>query len=496
MNLRSVGRPSFGLAMLGALAAALGFVTYAALGSVSAEEFPLQPAGLTVALGAGALALLVPLALSTGITRAIRGRGANMHGATVAAGTVVACNLAGIVAIQVSSPVTVKNLWTERGTWVVDASRGVGPYGPPALPVVARRLEELQAAKRLDEAAPLWCAETSAGFAVGLASGLREGVPLTIADALSAVLARHQIGQSTAAQSAEGAAPAEGAPAQPAPLDASAIPEGVDGRALLSDVMDLARAAGPSVDLPPAAPPDGTPASISRKRIAATTPGWEARYEDGAWRWCPGTAADAVIRGHAHAIAIRAEAERVPTPTIAASAGPHDKDVRIALKAAILGRSAWLAGAAPQAAEWTASLTQPSAAFQGERMRAWCTSASKDDAARSAALGSVTQRWTLPAPGTAVDPAVRALLEAQGRHYLNDVLSACAPVLGDRQVQDAARGLDIPEAQRLRWAELEAKAIASSAALKDDGAGGVTISFEGGTARAAQEEGVWRIDLR
>jgi hypothetical protein len=475
MNLRSVGSPSLGWLLLGALAAAVGWITYAAGGSVTAERYPLQQAGFAVAAGSLALAVLVPVAISTGIARNLRARGRNVSTSTVAAASVALLNLILVVGIQMLSPLSVKTLWLERGTWVFDAMTAQGPYGPPALPVVKDKLEQLREANKLASAAPLWCEEASAGFAVGLAAGLRDNAPLPLAQALGSVLDRYGV------------------------TSPEVVPEGLDGRAMLADVMDLAVAAGPAVDLPPQGPPDGTPTLVERKRIVGTTTGWEARYEDGEWRWCPGTGAEALVRGRAHAIAIRAEAERVPTPTVGSAAGADDAEVRLALQKAVRGRAAWLSGVAALDPAWSESLTQPAAAIQGERLRTWCTAQAKEDAARMTAIGSVAQRWTLPAPGAAVDPAVQALLDAQGRRYLHDVVEACAPVLGDRQVREAAKGLTISETQRARWADLEARAVASSAVLTpvgEVGSGEISIAVDGGTLRAVKEEGTWRIDLR
>jgi hypothetical protein len=475
MNLRSVGSPSLGWLMLGALAAAVGWITYAAAGSVAAEEFPVQPAGFAVAAGALAVAVLIPAAIATAIARTLRARGKEVKTSNMAAAAVVLVNLLAVVGIQMFAPLSVKTLWLERGTWVFDAMTDQGPYGPPALPIVARKLDEVREARKLAEAAPLWCDEASGGFAVGLAAGLRDNGPLPLAQALGNILDRYGV------------------------TSDEAVPVGLNGHAILADVMDLAVAAGPAVDLPPQGPPDGTPTLVERKRIVGTTTGWEARYEGGEWRWCPGTGAESLIRGRAHAIAIRAEAERVPTPTMGSAAGAEDSEVRLALQKAVRGRAAWLAGVAALDAAWSESLTQPAAAIQGERLRTWCTAQAKEDTARMTAINSVAQRWTLPAPGAAVDPAVQALLDAQGRRYLHDVVEACGPVMGDRQVHEAARGLTISETQRARWADLEARAVASSAVLTPVGeppVSEISIAVDGGTLRAVKEEGAWRIDLR
>jgi hypothetical protein len=460
-----------GLLALGGVASALGGLTIAALGSTVAETYPLRPAGFAVAGIALFLAALLPLGMSTGIVRALRGRGYGVGPLKVAGVTLMLANIAWIVGIQVGSPVPVRTLMAERGTWVVDAMLGRGPFGPAALPVLAREIEALQDAERLAQAAPMWCDETAAGFAVGLADGLRKSSPLPVAESLGAILERHGITEAEAA-----------------------LPTSLDGQALLEDVRDVAAAAGPAVDLPPLTAADLTPGKVQRKRIQFAS-GWEARYEDGAWRWCTGTAEHAVVRGRAYAVAVREEAARAPTPSAGSAAGPWDGDVRTALQRAAFGRAAWLAGVSSIGPEFGESLTAQAAAAQAERIRAWCVGAA-EDATRKAAVDAVASRWTLPAAGRAVDPAVQALLEAQGRRYLEDVLAACLPVAGDRQVREAAKGLSIPDAQRRRWAELEARNLASAAVLTDNGTGGVKIEVDGRTLTASQEAGSWRIDWR
>lgn len=457
-------------AVIALASAAAGACTLAAAASIVAEVYPLQAAGFTVAGIALFASLLLPIALSTGLIRTLRRRGSRVRPIVVTTTTVLLTNIAIVVGVQVGSPVPVPELLATRGTWVVDAMIRQGPFGPAALPVLGRDLDALMAAKRVADASPMWCDATSAAFAVGLADGLRAGAPLPLSQALGGILDRYGVD-----------------PAQP-------VPDGVDGGALLADVMDVATASGPTVDLPPQAEIDATPKTVERTRITFTTDGWEARYEHGRWRWCTGAPSLANVRGHAYAVAMRDEAARVPTPT-GAAAGPWDGDVRAALQTASIGRSSWLLGASKSPAGWTESLTKTAAAAQAERIRTWCAVAAKDPA-RAAVVSGVATRYTLPAPGKAIDPSVQALLDAQGRRYLEDVIAACEPVAGDRQVQEAGQGLSIPDGQRKRWAELEARSLASAAVLTDDGTGGVRIEVDGRTLRAVQEDGAWRIDWR
>ncbi|MEZ4239354.1 MAG: hypothetical protein R3F59_25005 [Myxococcota bacterium] len=464
-----------GLLAVGLAAALAGGLTISALASTVAETYPLTPAGFTVGGIAVLLALVVPVGVSTGILRAMRSRGYTPAPSAVAGLTLLLTNLAWIVGIQVASPVPVRVLVAERGTWVVDAMLGSGPFGPAALPVLSREIVDLQDAQTLAVAAPMWCDETAGGFAVGLADGLRNGAPAALSDALGDILVRHGVGVD-----------------QPGGAVAN-IPEDLDGQGLLDDVRDIASAFGPAVDLPPLVASDLTPGVVERKRIEFAS-GWEARYEHGAWRWCTGTVRDAATRGHAYAAAIRLEQERAPVAA-GPAAGPWDRDVRAALQAAAFGRSAWLAGVSTVGPDFGNALTQTAAAAQAEKIRNWCTQAAEDPA-RKTAVESVASRWTLPAPGKAVDASVQALLEAQGRRYLEDVLAACGPVAGDRQVREAARGLNVPDAQRRRWAELEARNLASAATLSDNGTGGVKVEVDGRTLVAVQEDGAWRIDWR
>jgi hypothetical protein len=460
-----------GWALLAGIAALIGFVTFAAASSVVAEVYPLQPAGVAVAVGCLFVALVAPTAVGTGLARALHARGYRLSRVAVVAGVITAVNLGGVVALQLVGPAPVRVLLVERGTWVVDALTNRGPFGPAAIPVVQRRLEEVAAARYVRDAIPLWCDEDAAAFAVGLAGGLAKGGPAPLAETLGRVVERH------------GAA-LEGVPA-----------DGIDGRLLLTDVHDIVAASFPDVELPPQGPIDPTPSQVDRKRIAVGTTGWEARFEDGAWRWCPGTAEESEARGDVYAQALRDQARRVPT-AMGAAAGPWDSEVRTVLQQAAFGRTAWLAGSTSVDASWAESLTRTAAAAQGERIRVWCTAASKSDPSRALPLAGVVQRWSLPPVGVTMEASNRTLLEAQGRRYLTEVLTACTPLLGDRQVKELSQGIDVPDAQRRRWAELDARTVASEAQLTDDGTGGVKIEIDGRAMRAVQEDGAWRIDWR
>ncbi|MEQ1565107.1 MAG: hypothetical protein ABMA64_05675 [Myxococcota bacterium] len=458
-----------GWVLLAVATAGVGAVTFAAAASVVAQDHPLRPAGFAVAAAVLAVSVLVPLGIGTNLARALRRRGYAASRGAILATAVALVNLAGVVGIQVLGPAPVRVLWTERGTWVVDAMIGRGPFGPAAVPVIERRLAEVEAADHLQAAIPLWCDEDAAAFAVGLAGGLAQGSPAPLVETLGRVTERHGV--------------TAGAPQY----------EDIAGRALLSDVADLVGASYPDVALPPQGPIDPTPTQVSRHRIGATTTGWEARYEEGAWRWCPGTVEEARARGEVFARALQEQARRVPTAA-GPVAGPWDAEVRTTLQRAAFGRAAWLAGSTAVDATWGEALTRSAALAQAERIRAWCTVSA--DPARKAALDSVVGRWSVPPVGQALDPSNRTLLETQGRRYLADVLGACSALQGDRQVRDAASGVDAPEAQRRRWAELEARAIASEATLADDGTGGVRVHAEGRDLRAVQEDGSWRIDWR
>jgi hypothetical protein len=225
------------------------------------------------------------------------------------------------------------------------------------------------------------------------------------------------------------------------------------------------------------------------------TPGWEARYEDGAWRVCSDTSSAAVLAGRDLARSMRDAAAKLPSASVRV-AGPWDPEVRAALRGAAYGRAAFHAGVAGLDPAWPQALTRAAAAQQAERVRAWCVPAAVGDPGRSSALAALSVRWGVGSPGTPIDPAARALVDAQGRKYLEDVLAACGPVAQVRQTMEAARGLAVPDSQRRRWAELESAAVGSAAMLVDDGTGGVRIEVEGRSLRAVQEDGGWRIDWR
>jgi hypothetical protein len=461
----------FGWLVLAGVTALIGFVIGAAALSVVAQEYPPQPAGFAVAGIALAVALLVPIGIGTGIARVLRRRGWSTPTLAVVASTIAAVNVGGVVAIQVLGPEHVRPLIVERGTWVWDAMTGQGPFGPPAIPTITRQLDDVAAARHLADALPLWCDEDAGAFATGLASGLSRSGPAPMAETLGRILERH-------GGSAGGSPPSPG-----------------EGRAALAELADVVSASYPDVELPPQGPVDATPAKVARKRIAVTTTGWEARYEEGAWRWCPGTVDESRARGDVYAQALRDQARRVPTPT-GTAAGPWDSAVRTVLQQAAFGRSAFLAGSTAIDATWAESLTRAAAAAQAERIRTWCTDATQSDPSRALALTGVVQRWSLPPVGVPMEASNKTLLEAQGRRYLTDVLAACSPVIGDRQVKETAHGLDVPDGQRKRWAELDARTVASEAKLTDDGGGGVRVEVDGRAMRAVQEDGAWRIDWK
>lgn len=460
------------LTVASVVAAVAGVVTLSAAGSLVAEAFPLLPASLAVLAGALGLAVALPLGVGTTLVRAMRARGMAPRRAAVLTGSVVGINLAIVVLTQVLAPVPLVKLLPERGTWAFDALVGRGPFGPAAVPVVTRRVDEVRATTSLATAAPLWCDETAASVAYGVASGLREGGPAPLSDTLSAVLARH------------GVDPATGA-----------LPEDVDGRGLLLDVLDVAQAIAPPVTLAAFPEVDARAAHVEARRVVFATAGWEARYEAGDWRICSDTSSAAVLSGRDLARSMRDAAAKLPSASVRV-AGPWDPEVRAALRGAAYGRAAFSAGVAGLDPAWPQALTRAAAAQQAERVRAWCVPAAVGDPTRSAALSALSVRWGVGSPGTAIDPAARALVEAQGRKYLEDVLAACGPVAQDRQTMEATRGIAVPDSQRRRWAELESSAIGSAAMLADDGTGGVRVEVDGKALRAVQEDGGWRVDWR
>jgi hypothetical protein len=460
------------LTLVAVLAAASGIVTLSAVGSLVAEEFPVGPAAAAVLVGAVGLSVIVPLGLAATVVRAMKARAMAPRRPAVFAGSIVALNLAIVVLTQVLSPVPLVRLLPQRGTWAFDAIAGNGPFGPAAVPIVTRRVEELRGTATLDGAAPLWCDETAASVGYGIATGLRDGAPAPLADTLANVLARHGIDLAT-----------------------GAIPTGVDGRALLRDVVDVGQAIAPVVPLPPFPEAEPTVRTVESRRIVFDTPGWEARYEDGAWRICTDSPSAAVLAGRDLARSMRDAAAKVPSVAVR-MAGPWDPEVRAALRGASYGRAAFHAGVSGLDPAWPESLTRAAAAAQAERVRGWCVPAAVGDPTRSAALSALSVRWGVGAPGTPIDPAARSLVDLQGRKYLDDVLAACGPVAQDRQATEAARGLPVQDSERRRWAELESSAVGAAAMLVEDGTGGVRIEVGGRALRAVQEDGGWRIDWR
>src|SRR5690349_14956645 len=143
------GAAGIGWVLLSVVTGAVGVAVFAAACSVVAEVYPFQPAGFAVAGIALFLAFVLPIGIGTGLARTARRRGWNAPTLAIVAGTIALVNIGGVVGIQVLGPDRVKNLLMERGTWVVDAMTGQGPYGPPALPVIARRLDEVASAHRV-----------------------------------------------------------------------------------------------------------------------------------------------------------------------------------------------------------------------------------------------------------------------------------------------------------------------------------------------------------
>lgn len=460
---------AFAWGALGLGGASAGFVTLGAAASLVAQAYGPAIAGFVVAAITGTLAFVIPLLLGNGIVKLVHARGYQPARRPIYATAVALVNVIYVALLHFTGPQEVPRLWLERGTWVFDAMTSQGPYGPPAVPVVTRTLAELGASYTLRDTEPRWCDESAAAFAVGLAAGLAKDGPAPLAATLATVTQRY------------GAA-LEG---QPAP--------GTDGRAMLSAVTDVVLASFPDLTLAPVPSAEASVAAIARREITLATPGWTARYERGAWRWCPGTAEELRARGEQHAANLREEVRRVPTPN-AIAAGPWDADVRSALHRAVLGRSAWLAGAASTLdRSWADALTRAAAAEQGERLRAWCTRGSASDDERSAAIEAFAEQWNLPKAGQRIKGSARGLLEAQGRQYLAELVDLCKPAVAARQAREDSSGLRIPEAQRAGWAEGEARAFASDAHLAADG-DAVKIELDGRELRAVQEDGRWRID--
>lgn len=456
-------------ASLGLLGAFSGFVTLSAAASLVAQNYREDLGALAVLGIAGTLAVIIPLLLGNGIVKLVTSRGYQPYRRPIYATAVALVNVIYVALLQFSGPQPVQKLWLERGTWLFDALTQQGPYGPAAIPVVNRSLAELGGSYRLREAAPLWCDESAAAFGVGLSAGLAKDGPATLSATLATVTERYG-----------------------AKLDG--LPESsVEGRKMLGAVTDVVLATFPDLAVAPIEPAEASLSAVSRRRVSLSAVGWEARYEDGEWRWCPGTADEVRARGEAHAAHLREEVRRVPTPN-AVAAGPWDADVRLALQAAVAGRSAWLSGAASVLdRRWADALTRAASAVQGERLRAWCARASSADQMKVEAHEAFATKWGLPRAGLKLTTAQRGLLEAQGRQYLAELVELCRGTVGDRVSREASLGLDIPEEQRRRWVEGEARAFARDARLSADG-DDVKVEFDGVTLQAVLEDGQWRIN--
>ncbi|MCB9686116.1 MAG: hypothetical protein H6735_13835 [Alphaproteobacteria bacterium] len=455
-------------ALAATLAALAGTLVLSAAASTVAEAWPPLPAAIGVAVGSLLLAAGLPLGLAWFVIGRMRDRGMTVKVPQVAAGLVVALDILWIVLVQVGGPAPLVQLMPDRGTWLLDALSGRGPFGPAAVPVVARRAEETRTERSPDALVDALCDRSARALAGGVLVELR-GDDTEIPGLRR--LAEHH-----------GMVAAEGEDPLPMPL-----PESL-GRAFLVDTLDLMAGSLPLVDLPEGPTVDLVPGTPERTRVPLGAEGWEGVYEDGAWRTCAGPDEAVAERGRTLVRMARAQVRAAKVVDLPPA---WDGPVRDALRTAIAGRSGFALGV-PPASGWSDAFTGAGAAAQAGRVLAWCVPAAVDPA-RVPAIEELRTRWALP-EGT-LDASSTTGLAASGRELLADVATACAPVAQDRVATELASGIPATVEDRRRWAALDASTV-DRAVLTELSPGEIRAEIAGAVVRVLDEGGSWHVDWR
>ncbi|MCA9493019.1 MAG: hypothetical protein KC621_23975, partial [Myxococcales bacterium] len=333
-------------AVAATVAALAGTVVLSAAASTVAETWPPLAAGIGVALGSLVLAAVLPLGLAWFVVGRMQDRGMTVRTPQVVAGLVVVLNVVWIVLVQVGGPTPLVQLLPDRGTWLIDALAGRGPFGPAAIPVVSRQAESARTERSADALADGLCDRSARALATGVLTELQgehEDLP-----GLTRLVQRH------------GIEVAEGEPSLPAPLPATV------GRAFLVDALDLMAGSLPLADLPEPPTVDLVPGTPEPTRVPLGAEGWEGVYEAGAWRTCVGADEEVAERGRTMVRVARAQVRAAKVVDLPPA---WDGPVRDALRVAIAGRSGMALGVVP-ADGWSASFTGAGAAAQAGRVLA------------------------------------------------------------------------------------------------------------------------------
>lgn len=456
-------------------------VLSSAVGSYAGQNLddPQLAAGL-VAAGAAVAVFVVPLVGAIALLRQLQARGIKIKFARTLAALVVLWNVVLFLGLTAAAPVSTSELLMQRGTWIVDAARGVGPFGPAATPVVQRRLAELSEVQTLTDAVPYLSNETASGFGahwVVMLDGTRRGAKDE--SKVDVLIGKHGIDIEALRD------------------DPTALPQDLDGRALLADVGALMTdASGPTWLAGDMVPVEAEPTPVDRVTLDLGD-GKQARYEDGDWRIHLADVAT-LTAGTAQQLATAKQVmtglER-PAPSGDPSVvSPHDgpdlfEEPRAVLETALRGQAGLLTGTTAFFAEWPDALTRTTGVAQAEALRRSCAKAAGSDAVFAAEHTALRDRYGL-SEGSAPDPAVLAQLDARGRRYLTDVLTLCAPVF--RLSSAGHPGGVATDAQKARWARLDAAEQASSATFAEAGDDlKATVGSE--TITLVEEDGAWRV---
>jgi len=153
----------------------------------------------------------------------------------------------------------------------------------------------------------------------------------------------------------------------------------------------------------------------------------------------------------------------------------------------------WCAGPAPE--------KKPEAPAEGEEPKEGeeATEADGEDEPRSAdpifdrEYESLRSDYGLKDGEFALTDALTATLVPRGRKFMGEVLEMCGPVKRRRQVEQSQSGFEVPDARRMRWAELDAADLAERATIEDGGAGLKKIVVDGAEFEVLMEDGKWRV---
>ncbi len=473
------------------------------------------------------IALVLPAGVGGWGLTVLRKRGIKVRVMRTVAGMTFAWNAVILgVGFSVDKPWTPSELALKHAKWVPLAAIDKTPLDDAALPAVGMLAARAMTVDQTRDLSPLLTNESAAGLAV---KWLRIRDKQLTGDRVEQLYTMFGIDRVKLVET-------------PGALEADLTPRGRDLLYEVSEIVDLgadshlkwrdpSRASEPIEELAASFAPEAIDNGQIVVRIDADTL-LDAILEDGSWRLHLADYSDLVGEDRAAAKVDKDEAEATDEEQKEPSEPeePEESEEHAAVRASFLRAAAGHAGHAANTtafnSSWPDSLTNEAAADAGIDVLEWCVGPAKEEAkaAETPKEGeepkepgeieeappapvsadpifdreyeSLRSDWGLEQGKFELTDTLTATLVPRGRAFMAKVLEICGPVTRRHQVEQAQGGFDVPDARRMRWAELDAADLAERATIEDAGSGLKKVTVDGTEREARLEDGKWRMDWR